>query len=78
MHVERHRYRPGKLVHEGRIVGEVVKYTRESGFRVSLRGIYWRRGEPTRRGGSSGTSVRRMMDAVAIAEKAIPLLQPNP
>ena len=54
-----------------REVGEVWKMRKGSGFGMSLRGIYWRGGEPNTRGGSTGTRVARLIDAAPLAEKAL-------
>ena len=52
-------------------VGEVWKMQGKPGFGVKLHGIYWRKGEPNTRGGSTATGVRRLMDAAPLAERTL-------
>ena len=68
---KRGRNRNYLLMNNGKRVGEVWKMQGKPGFGVKLHGIYWRNGEPNTSGGSTATSVRRLMDAVPLAERTL-------
>jgi hypothetical protein len=57
---------------EGAKIGEVVKYRARS-YGLFLAGIYWRRGEPTRHGGFSGTGFSSLKGAIDSAGAALTL-----
>jgi hypothetical protein len=40
-------------------------------FGLRLNGIYWLKGQPTRRGGSTTIARRRLRDCVALAEQTL-------
>ena len=67
---KRGRNRNYLLMNGEKEVGEAWKNQGKPGFLVKLHGIYWCGGEPNRRGGSTATRVRRLMDAAPLAERA--------
>lgn len=77
MHIERHRTKATRLIHDGREVGTVFRFTGSRGYGIHMPGVYWRRRQPTRHGGSVSVGVERLKDAVDVASRAIPLLPPN-
>ena len=68
---KRGRNRNYLLMDGDKQVGEVWKMQGKPGFGVKLHGIYWRKGEPNTRGGSTATGVRRLMDAAPLAERTL-------
>lgn len=51
---------------DGSKVGEVIKH-RDRKYGLFLNGIYWRKGKPTRHGGSTGTGFPSLKGAVEAA-----------
>jgi hypothetical protein len=61
-----------RLMQDGVEVGRAWKFRSQSGFGVSLKGVYWRGGKPNKRsGGSNATFVKRLKDAAPMAEKVL-------
>lgn len=58
------------LLMDGEVVGEAWK-KEGPGFSLGLTGFFWRDGKPNQTGGASGTTVRRLKDAVALAERVL-------
>lgn len=56
---------------DGKAVGRAWKISGKRAFELTLDGIYWHKGVPNTRGGSTGITVPRLKIALALADKAL-------
>lgn len=59
------------LAKDGKIIGETWKCVGSPGFAVNLHGVFWLRGEPNTKHGTTTTVVRRLKDVIPFVEQTL-------